>query len=50
MHLLEIAWQSVSVVLAKGVHPVKNVHLLLTQAQPRVLGQSVSEKLSQYWA
>jgi hypothetical protein len=38
------------VVLAKGVHPVKNVHLLLTHAHPLVLGQSVSEKLSQYYA
>jgi hypothetical protein len=48
IHLFEIAWQSVSVDFAKGVHPVKNVHLLLTHAQPEVFGQSVSEKLSQY--
>lgn len=41
IHLVEMAWQSASVVLAKGVHPVKNVHFSETQAHPFVAGQSV---------
>ena len=45
-----MAWQSASVVLAKGVHPVKNVHFDETQAHPFVAGQSVWLNESQYAA
>ena len=45
-----MAWQSASAVLAKGVHPVKNVQADETQAHPVVAGQSVWLKVSQYAA
>lgn len=50
IHLDEMAWQSESVVLANGVHPVKNVHFDETQAHPEVFGQSVWLNGSQYYA